>query len=440
MQRNPPMPHSAFAPFTDPQAVHALLRTHVQEFFGTPLELLGCDVLHAWRKTYEDPASWDKSYMNVCYRLNLRARAPALMHGTAFYHHRGAPAQAAHGVPLATLQVAGVDLALRRFPDDPGLPQLALLADTAKLFEFVPTTMLPELALVREVKLEVVNYRPGERCTLRYDIALKGRRGSDTPRSITLFAKTYKDAAGASVHGHLLELYSRGALYPRVRVAEPLGYDAATRTVWQRGAQGRPAAQLCGTGEQDVAVRAMARSLSGLHAAELSYERVILRELLVSDTRKRANKLGAAFEPLAESLQQTVEQCEQQRHALPVGSAALLHGDAHINQFLIDDGEAVMFDFDELTSGDAEHDLANFIISLQLDTPMGTEQRAIESFLHEYREHTSRGVDAALLTWHYRLQLISKAYRAFWRQAPHAQATVERAVALASATVPVWLQ
>jgi thiamine kinase-like enzyme len=467
VNKSPPVPPlSAFAPFTDPQAVHALLRTHVQAFFGTPQELVRCDVLHAWRKTYERPNSWDKSYMNVCYRLHLRGSAPALMHGTAFYHHRGEPGALTHGAALATLQVAEIDLALRRFPDDAGLPQLALLADTTKLLEYVPCAVLRELALVREVRLEVVNYRPGERCTLRYDIEL------DPPgRGLSLFAKTYKDATGASVHGHLLELYSRTARtrdsatartrdaamrHPKVRVAEPLGYDSSTRTVWQRGAQGQRPSQLFESGErfggagQDGAVRAMARSLCALHEAGLTYERVILRERLVFEARKRANKLGAAFKALAANLQQVVQRCAEQRLSLPAGEAALLHGDAHINQFLIDGGEAVMFDFDELTWGDAEHDLANFIISLQLDTPTGTqhranattatEQRAIESFLQEYRQHAARRVDPALLLWHYRVQLISKAYRAFWRQAPHAQASVERAVALASEEMPAWLQ
>jgi hypothetical protein len=431
----PVLPHSAFAPFTDPQAVHALLRSHVQEFFGAPLELLGCDVLHAWRKTYENPASWDKSYLNVCYRLRVRDRAPALMHGTAFYPHRGEPAVAAtHHAPLATLQMAGLDLALRRFPDDPNLPQLALLANMARLIELAPAAVLPELALMREVKLEVVNYRPGERCTLRYDIHLK-----DCAHPISLFAKTYKDATGVSVHGHLLELYSRGAQGPRVRVAEPLGYDAATRTVWQRGASGARASAFFGATAQDVAVRAMARSLCALHIAGLGYERIALRERLVFEARKRATKLAAAYDELAPALDSVVEICAQQREALPVAEAALLHGDAHINQFLIADGEAVMFDFDELTCGDAEHDLANFIISLQLDTPSGSERDAIASFLHECAQCMTRPVDPALLLWHYRVQLISKAYRAFWRQAPHAQAIVARAVALASEKVPSWL-
>jgi len=425
---------SAFAPFTDPQAVQALLRPHIQEFFRTPIELVGCDVLHAWRKTYEKPSSWDKSYLNVCYRLHMRDRAPVLMHGTAFYHHRGEPAPTTHSAPLATLQLAGVDLALRRFPDDPGLPQLALLADTANLIESVPATGLPERAPVREIKLEVVNYRPGERCTLRYAIALEG-----PARNVTLFAKTYRDATGASVHGHLLALYSRGANELRVRVAQPLGYDPTTRTVWQRGAQGQRAVQSFGSAGQDSAVRAMARSLCALHGAGLISERVILREQLLFEARKRANKLSAAFAGLERSLREIVEDCGSLQFGLPAKEASLLHGDAHINQFLIAEGEAVMFDFDELACGDVEHDLANFIISLQLDTPAGTEQRAIESFLHEYRELAVRRIEPTLLLWHYRVQLISKAYRAFWRQAPQANAIVERAVALARAKVPAWL-
>lgn len=428
-------PHSAFAPFTDPQAVRTLLRDHVKEFFGAPLELVGCDVLHAWRKTYENPQSWDKAYLNVCYRLHVRNRAPALMHGTAFYHHRGEPAQRAlHHAPLATLQMAGLDLALRRFPDDPSLPQLALLANTARLIEWVPAAVLPELTLMREVKLEVINYRPGERCTLRYDVFLR-----DSAHPLSLFAKTYRDTTGASVHGHLLEMYSRGAQRPRVRVAEPLGYDAATRTVWQRAAQGERAAALLGGPAQDGAVRAMARSLCALHSAGLSYERIVLRDQLLFEARKRANKLAAAFVNLAPALQDIVEGCAQQRRALPVAEAALLHGDAHVNQFLIADGEAVMFDFDELTCGDAEHDLANFIISLQLDSPPGSERTAVASFLRECAERMAHPVNPALLLWHYRVQLISKAYRAFWRQAPQAQSIVARAVALASEEVPAWL-
>jgi hypothetical protein len=292
----PVPPHNAFAPFTDPHTVHQLLRPRVRELVDTPLELVGCDVLHAWRKTYEQPGSWDKSYLNVCYRLRFAHAEPAsacatLVHGMAFFHHRGAPQACAGSSALATLQLEqGVDLTLRRFPDDAALPQLALLADSARLLEFIPAAVVRELALVRGVALEVVNYRPGERCTLRYDITLES-----PPRVLTLFGKTYKDETGADVYQHLLELYSRGDRGRAVRVAEPLGYDAATRTVWQRGAIGQPAAQLMRGPQQGMAARAMARSIAALHDAGLTYERVALREQLLFDARKRSNKLGAAF-------------------------------------------------------------------------------------------------------------------------------------------------
>lgn len=428
----PMQPHKAFAPFTDPAAVRGLLQARVHELVDTPRELLGCEVLHAWRKTYEAASSWDKSYLSVCYRLRFAQPEPsgaraALVHGTAYFRHRGLPAGAAPA--LTTLHVEGIDLALRRFPDDAALPQLALLTDTARLLEFVPPSVLPELVLVRGVALEVVNYRAGERCTLRYDIALES-----PPRVLTLFAKSYKDGSGAAVHRHLSELHSRGAR--SVRVAEPLGYDPATHTVWQKGERGCGAAQALRGAQREPAARALARSLAALHAAKLSYERVSLREQLLFDTRKRASKLAGAYPPIESALQAVMARCARERPLLPAGDGAVLHGDAHVNQFRLAAGEAVMFDFDEITYGDAEHDLANFIISLQMDVPA---QALVAAFLQEYRKHSRRHVDAALLLWHYRILLICKAYRAFWRQAPRASRLVAQALDLASEEAPAWL-
>lgn len=417
--------YNAFAALTDGHRMRELLRPHLPALLGAPHELLACEVMHAWRKTYAKPQSWHKSYMDVCYRLRLADRATALVHGTAYYRSRRQALDAAAQVALATLSVGELDLLLHRFPDDLALPQLHALANLPRVPQYLPAGALPAGASVRDVKLEVVNYRIGERCTLRYDVAL------DSGAVVTLFAKTYQDERGERIYRDLLQLHAT----PGLRVAQPLGYDSALRALWQRGEAGTRALDLTGTQAREDALRALAQALAGLHGVKLNYERVALRRQLWQECGKRAEKLAEAYPALAPLLREALRRCADELAALPLHQPALLHGDAHMNQFLLSKGEAILFDFDELAGGDAEYDLANVIVSLLLDA--GWAAASVPVFLRAYERSAARAVDVQSLAWHYRLQLLSKAYRAFWRQAPGAQALVERAIIL-NTEAPPW--
>src|SRR6185436_19355124 len=109
-----------------------------------------------------------------------------------------------------------------RFPFDPALPGLPPVAACAT----------------------VVRYHPGRRCTLR---TMRDGRPA--------FAKVYAADTGARAYDDLVSLRtvgSRGEL--TMTIAEPLSWDARTRTLWQAALPGQPAtARLRGPDGDDTA-------------------------------------------------------------------------------------------------------------------------------------------------------------------------------------------
>lgn len=412
--------HAAFSAFTDARTMRYLLADPVRALWCAPVRIAACELAHTWRKTYAKATSWHRSTLRVCYRLRLeseRGRAfSAWVHGTA----RLAPATSdiEPGGRVATIRCGAAEVALRRFPDDAALPQLPRLLDPARLAADLVAAGVAPGASIAPDGIEVFRYRPGERCALR--VTLSGDRGHAPVR---LFGKTFADDRGEHVFRRLRELARLRVLGGSGPiVANPLGYDAATRTLWQPWIDGTDGGRTDAGRELTDDLALVIRSLADLHRTRVRTDSDGGRLVLLAETSKRARKLAAACPATAGMLAETIERCGAALTHLPPARFDPIHGDVHLDQFLLRHGAAVMVDLDELQRGEAAQDLAALLVDIRLRA-IGAASDWHRAVITAYG--CARGpVSTILLSWYLALQCVQKAYRLYWRGIPALDATV----------------
>ncbi|MGB5080731.1 MAG: phosphotransferase [Burkholderiales bacterium] len=446
-----PSPHGqppvgAFAHYVDPAAMRQRWRGRLPALLGASLEVSECRVLYARARTYSKPASWQKSFLCVCYELEVGGGATApWIYGRAYLDGRsriefGKLETAARGeaVPCRARLVPELDMIVWNFPDDPRLPQLRELADGERVLRHLPYASLPFSGpeAIRDIKTQIVRYRPEQRCILRYDIGY----GPEGDR-LVLFAKVFGDDTGEQVLERMRHCRAAARVLG-VRVARPLAYCAEQRTVWQEELSGAPLTEALGAaGTCRAPLAAIGRCLARLHRAALPMTQTVTRESRLADARKKARKLGQAFPRLAGVLEGLIGHAQTELSGLAPAPECVIHGDMHFDQFrLANDGVLALFDFDEWTRGDPAQDLADLIVDAHL-RGLGRHQAGVEGtrlpgmirvLLDSYRQGAAWTADESAIAWHACLQLITKAYRTCIQQEPRWQERAPEMVALAT--------
>jgi Phosphotransferase enzyme family len=393
----------------DPQ----VLREQLRPVLAPRGEVVAVRVVHAHRSTSRRRQPHP---LTAVYEVDLHDAPGAALRQVRCYaklYRDGASAQA---LPQpGALHVAALDLVLWPWPADPGLPQLAALLDTraAQSWWGAPAQAVHAL-----------RHAPENRAVLRYTHA-DGR---------TLYAKTFADDRGADVQRRFAwfwERSQRDAGAPRV--ARPLHYDAATRTLWQEAATGTPLAAAMDA-QGTAWAQPLARALATLHdaPAALGGRERLDREHWLTEAQRRGRKIARALPALAPSADATVAAIERAAARLPAHREVPVHADFHHGQAWIDGERAVLFDFDEVALGDPMQDLASFVVRL----PASAGPDAATRWLAAYAAVAPAHFDTARLAWHLALQQLMQASRAFVFQVDHWRAEVarrlERAQALAA--------
>lgn len=300
------------------------------------------------------------------------------------------------------LHLPGLDMLLWRWPDDPGLPQLATLLQPRHASRWWNG---------RATQVDVLHYTPESRASLCYvDASHPGH-----PRR--LYAKTFCDEQGSAIHQRFVYFWSlaqRDGDAPRV--AQPLGYDPQTRTVWQREVVGESLIDvMCGGAETDW-LRGVAAAMAAVHRAPMALAAGRHRDVghWCEELWRRARKVSRAAPELADQVSEVVQRLVRTGQQLPACEQTLIHGDCHPGQFLVAQGRPVLFDFDEFACGDPMEDLAEFLVKLD---PV-TRARSGEAMAQAYRQAHPAGFDPRRLQWHEAVQQLLQACRAFTFQVP----------------------
>lgn len=384
-------------PPTDVQATcldTEAMRRHLQPLLsaaaGRPVQITGLRI-DAVRRTTSQRRN--PHPMTLRYTLDLAGSSQS-QRFHARCHRPGASAAAAQVAPAA-LHLPALDLLLWPWPADPGLPQLPALLDAGQT---TPWWGRPADAV------QVLHHLPEQRATLRYSRADGGA---------PLVAKTFHDDRGLQLLHRFQHFWQQAqADTSAPLVAQPLGYDAATRSLWQAAAPGAPLrAGVAGMAE------ALADAWLAVHRAPhaLADGACHDRTHWLAEAGRRQRKLARALPALATSAQETVDALTNTAACLDGAPRVLLHGDAHPGQLWLLGTRPVLFDFDEFTLGDPMEDLAACIARLGALDADGQLQAAL---LARYAQGAPDLFNARRLRWHAALQQLLQASRSFVYQVP----------------------
>jgi hypothetical protein len=302
-------------------------------------------------RTYKKRENWNRSHVTVAYR-----------------HQSG-----------ITIRQFGDEAREFAFPHDPAMPWLADAVDPIRVRPHLP-------APAGSVAIEIVNYRPGNRCTTRYRVGHAG-----------VFGKTYCDDRGLQVNERLMALWRRqpGEHFP---MPEPLGYSCALHTVWQAEYPSVPLMQELNA--QSIA-HAGAR-LAYLHASGIPCGERPDAAAQWLDLSKKLAKLSVVLPPLAARWQRLIEALSNMPG--PPSRLASVHGDFHVRQLQVSEGRVALFDFDETGLGDPAEDFGNFAADLHAS---GLDLKWCDALRSGYGTAPERD----RIQWHTAVQLLTRAYR-----------------------------
>ena len=434
--------------YTDPVAMRALLQTQLPGFAEGRLRIDSLAVRNARRNTSRQR---NPCPMTLCYELQVSdpmcGRAGTqLLYAQVFRSGEAATAFAQQDRSRLTpprfgqalTHLPGLNLLLWALPNDPGLPQLARLLDPAQAARELPRTA------VGDVQVELLNYQPQRRATLRYTLIGGGNGGGNgnegRTASRTLYAKTFCDHQAAALHerfAYFWQLSQHDDQAPLV--AQPLGHDAVTRTLWQAPALGTPLLRCLSPTNGAELLGRVAQALALLHAAPLSLALALAPSAggaarsvahWLAEVRRRQQKIGrfnAALAARATRVADVIEAHAVHQAARPL---SLIHGDFHPEQVWVHDGRIVLFDFDEFTLGDPMEDLAEFVLKLE---HAGVSPALAAAFVEQYAAAAPQRFDHRSLAWHGVVQSLLQASRAFIYQQPGWAATLERRLATSEA-------
>lgn len=432
-----------FQRFTTLDLAPDILRSCLPELSDTSCEITACTILDAKLKKYIKPTSVTKSTLSVCYQLTLRNLSTGASLQPIYYitvFQEGRSAEAFRRLPQSqSVDLTGVpnvvhvqeeDLIVWKFPHDPALPHLHQLIDLRMVEQHLPWEGLTNLGMTSRPVVQsshVVNYRPEERCTTRYDL-YDPNRGN-----YTLFGKTFRTGEGQPLYARQEYFWRESQIDPTaMAVAQPLGYTERVNTVWQLGVQGTPLIQVLDSSNYERYIFAVSKGLVSLHRSGVVGLATHSPADHIAEIQKKLAKLSDAIPLLSRRLYVLGDELERIAPQPSVIPFCPIHWDFHIEQLLASQEQVIFCDLDELIIGDPVQDLANFMVDLHfrnIDRPF---MRLITAELYyAYRQQVKWGVPIERLAWHVRLQFINKAYRHYLRFAPGFEDTVERILQLA---------
>lgn len=254
------------------------------------------------------------------------------------------------------------------FSDDPGLPTLA------GVLAVNPTA-------------EVLRYRPHHRCTMRVET------------DITRFAKVFRDGRGIRLYDEGLALWQAAASGGlSFAVAEPLGWDAATRTLWMGEVAGEPVeSRLRAPGGPALAER-MGLACGEIAASAPAPTQRFSGADQVARSGRYVESLGRLVPHLSDDARQLLDDLAG-IHALH-GERTLrpIHGAPHMHQWLCAGDQLGLVDFDRHCLGDPELDAATFVAEVDSEDPATTPRELLcDSFLRGYA-NAAGALEPQLLT------------------------------------------
>lgn len=351
------------------------------------------------------------------------------------------------GEPLS--YIPALDMVIWSFPNDRKLHGLPKITDPI----FLKDKMLPDLIRAKRgpgwsisgLSNDIVHYVPEHTCTVRVCLQLQNAE-TNRGKAMTLYGKTYYNEEGREAYHLMEQLWGsevRRAEY--LRMAEPLGYDPETKTLWQLGLPGRTLFdQEMKAPHFLTLLRGAASTVAALHQSSLSCSRSVqLGDLLVKlEEMKRL--LPQAWPSCQRVLHPLVDRLMLQAGDLKEQPVAMLHGDLHLKNFFVDEEKVFLIDMDNLCQGAPLQDIGSFLACLLYrgiltQVPGQLIERIGNAFIQQYEKCVPWTISRSELKWHIATALINeRAFRFVTRLQAGRRDILDRLIRLADRVSLEW--
>lgn len=435
---------TTFTKFVDCAAMQAIFQRELPGFSDGKLTIINVEVLHTHYKLYLDIKKRHRSFFAACYRLLLideQAQKPGeqLLSAKAFLDGRSrvkflqidqeklCPPR--FGAPVVHLP--DQDMIVWSFPNDPELPHLPVVADVESVRRNLPMQVLPSGADQFDINAQVVRYKPGKRCTIRYLLQPQAN-GS---QAVELFGKMVVDESVASTYELQTCLWNHSLIEPKsFGIAQPLGFEPQLHFYWQAAVTGTSLLEFLCPSNERLLIERLAQGLAHFHNSNLQPPARQETAYYLASAQEYGMELAKAYPSCADMMHTLVAEIGQTLPELAPSQERAIHRDFHIQQLLVHDNRLYIFDFDDVSMGDPMQDLAFFIVDLhhrKLDEEMVT--RWVSIFCQAYEAATGELLHFDRLTWHLQVQYLAKAYWLYKKrqQKKRIQQEILRTLALA---------
>lgn len=324
----------------------------------------------------------------------------------------------------AVMHLPELEMVIWAFPNDRKIGGIARLLASATgansaLAELVAALWGHDWRIVSQ-SYNLIHYVPEHTTTVRVRMqiaqspptTLPSTLSSSTTQPLTFFGKAYYNEEGAESYRLMNLLWqSEDCCQGRLRIAQPLAYNAADRILWQMGLSGRTLLtyELGSRPFTDLLAEA-ATAVATLHAAALPCTRSThlsdwLTQLQTIEVlvRQVCPHLACALKTVVAALLQAAPQAASEPQAT-------LHGDLHLQNFFVDETQPVgqrvaLIDLDNLSTGSPWRDLGSFCAGLYYRglveaKPMPLLRQTVAAFCTAYADYAKWPLSRPLVNWY----------------------------------------
>lgn len=333
-----------------------------------------------------------------------------------------------------------LNLELRSPQPETELESFGLLIDPEWSRDFVERGLRQASPTYRSVQIlsckpKIVRYKPGDRCTLRYDLEYAPDMPAGSYGPTMVIAKTYLQEKGRNAYESMKALWDASfGSGNSVRIAEPLAYDPDLRVFVQGSvseeqtladlylsALNSGTTELFGALKETMQITAM--GLAELHRSGVTIGKAETWGDEFGEVQSQVIQISSVFPNLSEAAGSFLERISQLEAAAAPDPLVPSHGTFRPVQVLLNKGEVSFIDFDSFCQSEPARDLGMFLSSLMtigltfssFDKGKSSEQTIADTAFWEARFDQVSSICEQFLDAYQQVHSVSRQRVALWQ-------------------------
>jgi hypothetical protein len=276
-----------------------------------------------------------------------------------------------------------LNLELRTEEPETELEAVGLLTDPDSSREFLERSLrgispANRSLHIQSCKPEIIRYKPGNRCTILYQLEYAPDAPAESYRPAVVVAKIDRQEKGQNAYEGMKALWDASfGSSSTVRIAEPLAYDPDLR-VFVQGPVGEEqtladlllSALDSGTPEATGALhekmKKTAMGLAELHRSGVRVGQTFTWEDEIAEVQAQMTQLSMVFPNLSSGAAPFLKRISQLEAAAPFDPFVPSHGTFRPVQVLLNKGEISFIDFDSFCQSEPARDVSMFLSSIMI--------------------------------------------------------------------------